>query len=156
VLHRDAQGNLEDHARAGSASGAVARGSDGSLYLGQAGRVVRVAPSGETSVAARDVGDVYGIAVGAEDRLYVADWSGGRVLVVVGGKARVLAEGLEYPSGLVLDGAGDLFVKESGRQTHQPMRIRKITPDGTVTELATIDPSVRPDARLRTATFALG
>jgi sugar lactone lactonase YvrE len=138
TLHRSKEGEITPVADVGSSAGAVARGPDGALYLGQASRITRVDGEGRVSVVAEDLGEVYGVSVDAEGGVFVTDWAGGRVLKVADGETTVLATGLEYPSGIAVDGDGALYVKESGRQTNQPMRVRKITSDGEMAILATV------------------
>ena len=138
TLHRSKEGEITPFADVGSSVGAVALGPDGALYLGKASRLTRVDGEGNTSVVAEDLGEVYGVAVDAKGVVFVTDYTGGRVLKVAEEKTTVLATGLEYPSGVVVDGDGTLYVKESGRQTNQPMRVRKIAPGGEMTIFATV------------------
>jgi sugar lactone lactonase YvrE len=64
---------------------------------------------------ARGLGDVRGIAVDAEGRVWVTDHAGGRVLRLDGpGSVRVVAGGLRGPIGIALDDAGRVLVAEEG------------------------------------------
>src|SRR5207244_4148100 len=58
------------------------------------------------------------------------------ITTVAGGGSAVLGDGgpaisgqLNYPASIAVDGAGDLFIGEFGR-------VRKVTPDGSITTVA--------------------
>lgn len=139
VLRRTAEGKVALHAKTGSTAGAVALAPDGALYLGREDRIERVSPDGKKVTKFADgFGDVYGLALHKDGALLAADWRAGKVYRIAKGKKKVLADGLSYPSGLVCDGAGHVYVKESGRQTGKDMTIRRIAPDGKVTLFATV------------------
>jgi sugar lactone lactonase YvrE len=88
---------------------------------------------------------VYGLALDKDGALLAADWKAGKVYRIAKGKKKLVAEGLSYPSGLVCTGTGDIYVKESGRQTGKDMTIRRIAPDGKVTLFATVPSRSRFD-----------
>jgi len=72
-------------------------------------------------VWARGLGDLRGIAVDGEGRLWVTDHARGRVLRLDGpGSARVVASGLRGPIGIALDETGRVLVVEenAGRVVH--------------------------------------
>jgi sugar lactone lactonase YvrE len=126
-------------ASVGSVAGAVALAGDGSLLVGDGPRLLRVGIDGKVQTLANDLGDIYGVAIGPGGEMYVADWEGGRVLKMKNGKRTVVASKLEYPSGLVLDSKGELYVKESGRQTDKNLRVRRIDETGNVVIFATVE-----------------
>jgi sugar lactone lactonase YvrE len=124
----------------GSNSGAAALGPDGSLYLGEKDKLYRIDPEGKTTTVATDLGDIYGITVDSKGTAFVTDWQKtGRVLRIEAGKATPLVSHLEFPSGIVQTTDGSLLVKESGRQTNSTPRIRRLTPSGQLSLLATLD-----------------
>lgn len=134
-------------AEVGSVAGAFAVAPDGALLLGDgrsiwrvphpraAGRKIEDEEPGARGVEriAESLGDVYGIALGGGGVIYASDWAGGRILAIDRDRrVRVLAEGLSYPSGLVIDGEGRLVVKESGRQDGARPRLLRLGPEGKV------------------------
>src|SRR5205085_5800596 len=83
-------------------------------------------------VWARGLGDLRGIAVDADSRVWVTDHAGGRVLRLDGvGPARVVASGLQRPIGIALDEGGRVLVaeEEAGRVVH-------VSPRGTLAVVA--------------------
>ncbi len=136
VIHRSAAGALADVAEAGSASGAAALGADGSLWLGSGDRLLRVDRDRSVRTVAPGLGEVFGVAVDPAGTAFVTDWRGGRVLRISGGTVSVVAAGLSYPSGIVIDGNGRLFVKESGRQSGTRGRILSVSPEGRASVFA--------------------
>ena len=84
-------------------------------------------------VWARGLGDVRGIVVDADGRVWVTDHAGGRVLRLDGaGPARVVASGLQGPIGIALDDDGRVLVAEEGAG-----RIVQVSPRGTLAAVAT-------------------
>jgi DNA-binding beta-propeller fold protein YncE len=90
--------------------------------------------------------DPFGIAVGADGTIYVADAGesqriraiapDGRVFTVAGGErgfadGRGAAARFNTPSGLAIDASGALYVADTGNNA-----IRRITPDGVVSTIA--------------------
>jgi sugar lactone lactonase YvrE len=116
--------------------------------------IVRLARDGKVTKIAEGFGAPFGVAVDARGTVYVADQRDHSVYRVdEDGKKSKLAgcgkperkdgrgeeAGFFCPSGLVLDGQGNLYVKESGRSENSAwMHIRKITKDGSVSTLAKI------------------
>ena len=119
-------------------------------------RIVRVGSDGRVTELARGFQSPFGLAIDAKGNGYVADSrdhciyrfdANGKVAKIAGTGAQGHKDGqaraaeFAFPSGLVLDADGNLFVKESGRNENAfptIMRIRKITPQGEVTTLARI------------------
>lgn len=101
----------------------------------------RDGPAGEARFA-----DPYGVALGPDGSVYLADaGAGDRIRVIrpdggvqtLAGGRRGFADGLgaaarfDTPSGIALDAAGNLYIADTGNHA-----IRKMTPDGRVTTLA--------------------
>src|SRR4051812_38205585 len=88
--------------------------------------------SAPIEVWARGLGDLRGIAVDAEGRVWVTDHARGRVLRLDGpGPVRVVATGLRGPIGLAIDDSGRLLIAEedAGRIVH-------VSPGGTLRVVA--------------------
>jgi sugar lactone lactonase YvrE len=111
TLAGDGSPGARDGAAAGASFGepyGVAVGTDGSVYVADAGesnRIRRLTPLGEVSTLA-----------------------GGREGFADGGGA---GAAFSTPSGLALDGAGNLYVADTGNN-----RVRRVTPEGVVTTVA--------------------
>ena len=135
-------------------AGAAALGPDRALYLADATDIVRVEADGKATVVAKEFVAPFGLTVDARGTVYVVDAGTHSVYRVEKGgkKVRLAGSGkvghkdaqgeeaeFSYPTGVVVDTQGNLYVKESGRQDNNPwMVIRKITPEGKVTTLAKI------------------
>jgi hypothetical protein len=92
----------------------VARGPDGSLYLGTGnrGRLYRVDPSGRGSLLwTADQPEVFAVAVDSKGVVYAGTSPGGKVYRIEGGKASLyFAPEARYIWALAIASNGDLFV----------------------------------------------
>src|SRR4051812_7976519 len=113
------------------------------------GGVRQIAPNGTVSprVAAGTMVNPTDVVVTPSGTLYVASYGGHRVYKVVGSTVTILAgtgvagyggdngpasaAKLDKPAGLALDGAGNLYVADSGNN-----RVRRISTSGTITTIA--------------------
>jgi DNA-binding beta-propeller fold protein YncE len=77
-----------------------------------------------------EFGEPFGIAVNGAD-IYLSDGQNGKIWRVSGGVPAVFAEGLDTPSGIVFDKAGNLIVADSGSHT-----VKSINPKGDVSIIA--------------------
>ncbi|CAM2968117.1 Por secretion system C-terminal sorting domain-containing protein [Flavobacterium succinicans] len=107
--------------------------------------VISVLLSNSTSGQTIHLDTPYGVAVDASENVYVADRNNNRILKITPTReVTILAGGsvgtsdgtgtsaqFNYPNGLAIDGAGNVFVADTSNG-----RIRKITPEGVVTTLA--------------------
>lgn len=144
----------------------IAIGQDGNLYYPSRGprgdmRIMRMIPSGETSVlatlpatASGPLPHINGITAGPAGSLYYTEnskiWrisAQGRILTVA--TIRALAGGPSIPGtdlhpylrGLAVDARGVMYVADNG-----DARVMKITPDGTVTTLLQLQSPWSPTA----------
>ena len=141
--------------------GGMAFGSDGALYFVHGANVSKVTMSGTLTALARnlvvetDSGNrtggssptqLFGIAVDAQGNVFVADYGNRRVLKITPDNRSatlIRAEQSWFPTGVALSG-NDLYILEhSFTPTHTPIgtRVRKLSPDGRVTVLATVGES---------------
>jgi YD repeat-containing protein len=133
----------------------VAVGSDGSLYIADIWnyRIRRVGPDGIiTTVAGTGIagftGDgglatlaqlnrPYGVAVGSDGSLYIADWSNYRIRRVGPDGIITTAVGLSYPPrGVAVGSDGSLYIAESSVYLNPGNRVRRVGSDGVITTLA--------------------
>ena len=132
-------------------------GPDGALYLTDGPHVRRATPEGEVTTLNREPlttkswgEDLMGLAFGGDGNLYVADYSGRRVLrLSPQGEAGLFMEsgGLAWaPTGVVFEGP-DAYVLEHLRAPLNILgdlrvgpyaRVRKVMPGGRVEHLATL------------------
>lgn len=80
-----------------------------------------------------EFGEPFGLAVNGND-IYVSDGLNGKIWRVSGGAATLFAEGLDTPSGMAFDKAGNLIVADSGSHT-----IRSINKKGEISTIAGFD-----------------
>jgi sugar lactone lactonase YvrE len=165
--HADGRG---EKASFGSAQ-FTALGPDGSVYVTDDSYVRRVSPDGVVTTIAADIrvdqadnpeekgkpSYLSGISVDPQGSVYVADFSNGRVVKIAADRkieTVFRAERLWKPNGVAW-GGGTLYVLEYLAETiHGPFhtRVRKLSPDGTSTVLATVkdgkpaEPASKPAA----------
>ena len=153
--HRDGAG---PQARFGSI-GSMAAAPDGNLYVADGSSIRRVSADGHVTTISRGSpllgraavwfggrsNHLMGVAADARGGVFVANHGRRSVLRVSpeGGVRRVYRARLPWsPTGVALTPAGDLVVLEyrSGPGT-QPVRVRRLAPDGRATLLAETDPT---------------
>jgi hypothetical protein len=138
--------------------GGIAFGDDGSLYFVHGANVSKLTTSGMLTPLARNLvventsgnpadkgspAPLFGIAVDAQGNAFVADYGNRRVLKITPDNqitTLIRAEESWFPTGVTLSGK-DLYILEIGHTpTSTPIgtRVRKLSPDGTVTVLATV------------------
>jgi sugar lactone lactonase YvrE len=116
--------------------GSVTRiaGNSRTGFSGDGGSGTGAALNYPVAVAADRTGNVFIVDAGNQRVRRVSP--DGTITTVAGGGSAVLGDGgpalsgqLNYPSSIAVDGAGNLFIGELGR-------VRKVTPDGTITTVA--------------------
>jgi sugar lactone lactonase YvrE len=135
----------------------TALGPDGSVYVTDESYVRRVSPDGTVTTVAADIRNdradkpeergapayLSGIGVDPQGSVYVADFSGGRVIRIAPDRKTETVFSSERPwtpNGVVW-GGGALYVMEFYSATERGpfhTRVRKLSPDGTSTVLATV------------------
>jgi sugar lactone lactonase YvrE len=95
----------------------VAKGAKGSLVVTTSGgNVTSYHPvTHEMEVLATELHELYGVAIGADGTVFVADGGEGRVLEIAGGKLKEKARGLARPTGIAVAPNGACFVAESDK-----------------------------------------
>jgi hypothetical protein len=134
--------------------GGIAFGTDGALYFTHGANASKVTTSGALSSLARNVPvesapgkpaeetRLFGIVVDAQRDAFVADYNNRRILKITSAGATstvARADPPWSPTGLALKD-GNLYILEFGftpPSTYTP-RVRKLTPDGRMTLLATV------------------
>ena len=141
----------------------VAVDSSGNVFIGNASRVLKVTPDGTLSVFAGTgvssgtptagpatfsvVPRPQGLAIDANDNLYIADYTAHRILKVTpGGTLSIIAgtgslaaptpgpatsSALKFPAGVAVDSNGNIYVADKGNNL-----VEKITPGGTLSIIA--------------------
>ncbi|NDA65414.1 MAG: hypothetical protein EBY09_02045, partial [Verrucomicrobia bacterium] len=126
-------------------AGGVVKDSAGNLFVCDSfnNQIKKITPAGSVSVFATGLQTVCWLTIDANDNLYVTAGDehrvkkvtpAGVVSVLAGNGSAGYADGtgagavLNYPTGIALDSAGNLFVAEGNNNV-----IRKITPAGVVT-----------------------
>jgi hypothetical protein len=145
--------------------GGTAFGGDGALYFVHGASVSRVTMSGAVTTLARHIAlesrpnrreggsptQLFGVAVDARGNVFVADYGNRRVLKITPGNqisTAIRAEEAWFPTGVATRG-DELYILESSYTlAHAAIstRVRKLAPDGKVTELATVGESSPPPA----------
>jgi hypothetical protein len=136
----------------------VVFGADGALYFNHRASVNKLTHDGrlikitgniprEAAPGKRELTSLYGIAIDAQGNPVVADYGNRRVFRIASADMRVTtimrADGPWYPTGVATRGE-DIYVLEAGHTpSHEPVgtRVRKLSADGGVTVLATVDPN---------------
>ena len=77
-----------------------------------------------------EIGNAKGVAVGPDGAVYITDYRSGSVRKVVGGTISTIATKLDYPTGVAVDSAGNVFVADTGN--HRIVRIDSSGALGTV------------------------
>lgn len=154
----------------------TALGPDGSVYVTDESYVRRVSPDGAVTTLASDIridradkpeekgtpAYLSGVSVDPQGFVYVADLSNGRVIKIAPDRKAETVFNSERPwsPNGVAWGGGALYVMEYAATTiHGPFytRVRKLSPDGTSTVLATVEdgkparPASKPAAAEATA-----
>ena len=155
----------------------VAVDASGNVYVAAANRIRKITASGTvTTLAGSDFGYAegqgasarfygpIGIALDGSGNVYVADsgnhrirkiTASGTVTTLAGSGIKGYADGqgssasFNNPTGVAVDGNGNVYVADS--ENH---RIRKITPNGTVTTLAGSGTAGSTNGNLTTASFS--
>lgn len=143
--------------------GGMAFGTDGALYLTDGANIRKVTTDGRMTTLARDLAlenpaesptpestatRLFGLAIDAQGNVFAADNGNRRVLKVTSGGAVSTAARAEQPwapTGVALKD-GNLYILEFGftpPSTYTP-RVRKLSPDGRITTLATVGENSTP------------
>src|SRR6185436_19742215 len=132
----------------------VAADSDGNIFIADGARIRLIDGAGtiSTLVGPLDFGTLTSIVVDAHGNVFVAASSANRVLKYTPGVGVTIVAGtgtrnycgdggpaaaacLAFPTGLALDGAGNLFIADQGNS-----RVRRVDTGGTITTVAGIGP----------------
>lgn len=106
---------------------------DGRMFVAEneTGNVFLIEDDKTAVLYLEDLGRLAGLACGADNRLVILDYAGGRVLRAVESEkettAEVIAKDLKTPNGTVVAKDGAVYVSET-----DPGRIDRILPDGTL------------------------
>jgi len=144
--------------------GGTAFGADGALYFTNGSNVYKLTTSGTLTPLARNLvkenskekpaggTPLFGIAVNAQGNAFVADYGNQRILKIApDGQLTTLirAEESWFPTGVAISG-NDLYILENSfTPTSTPIgtRVRKLSPDGKVSVLATVGENTNPPTR---------
>ena len=142
----------------------VALDAAGNLYAADASRVQKITPEGVISTLASGFSNLQGMAIDTQGHLFVAEYSGHRIRKITpqgvvttvagtgtnsfgGDNGLAVAAQLSNPQGVAVDGAGNLYIADTGNH-----RIRKVDTQGVITTLAgTGTGSFSGDGNLATA-----
>ncbi len=115
----------------------VAVDSSGNLYIAEMGsqNIRKVATDGTISTVANNAARA--IAVDKYGDLYFTDPNGVHILSPSGGTATLTTTQFNLPFAALVDGLGNYYVAEAASQSY---RVRKVSPDGTVTTVAGAGP----------------
>ena len=135
--------------------GGMAFGADGALYFVHGANVSKLTTSGTLTPLVRNLvvenasgnpaggSPLFGIAVDAQGNALVADYGNRRILKIAPDGQRttlIRAEESWFPTGVAVRGSELYILEESHTPASKPIgtRVRKLSPDGTVTVLATV------------------
>ncbi len=142
-------------------SSGMAFGADGALYFTHGANVSKVTMSGQITALARNLvvenasrnpadgsssTQLFGIAVDAQGNAFVADYGNQRVLKITPDNqitTVIRAEESWFPTGVAVRG-GEIYILEDGHTpTYTPIgtRVRKLSPNGSVTVIASVGES---------------
>jgi sugar lactone lactonase YvrE len=118
---------------------ALAADPQGNLYVGESGTLRRISPAGSITTVATGFTAITALAIDAGGTIQVIDNTSLRTVTSAGVvSTRALKDGdgsasiVAGSNGLAADKAGNMYVTN----TYSGCRIRKIAPDGTMTDLA--------------------
>lgn len=134
--------------------GGTAFGADGALYFTNGSNVYKLTTSGILTPLARNLAKenskekpaggtpLFGIAVDAQGNAFVADYGNQRVLKITPDNqitTLIRAEESWFPTGVTISGNELYILEHSSTPTSTPIgtRVRKLTPDGKISVLAT-------------------
>lgn len=101
-------------------------------------QVFRVSPSGTVTKILDSPALAFGLTVDRENNTYVGIMGGATTKIAANGTATVLPTSLGRAVGLDIDGAETIYAADSFNR-----RVLKMTRDGAVTTLVTLDPAMR-------------
>lgn len=109
--------------------GLTAAGDGEFVVTSSEGQVSRYRPaSSESELVVDGLGQLYGVAAGANGTIATVDLAGGRVYSITGGNAEAIADDLREPIDVAFTSDGDVLVSESAAG-----RIVRVTGSGTDT-----------------------
>ncbi|WP_306216317.1 outer membrane protein assembly factor BamB family protein [Actinoplanes sp. RD1] len=126
--------------------------ADGVLVIAEsgAGRILTVDGDDRVSVLAEGFARPVDVAIDTDGRVYVSDEAGGALFRLASNGSERVADGLDRPQGIAVDG-DHLYVVEAGRRRVQSLHLRT----GEFRVEATVEVNV-PDPRTQPALFAHG
>jgi sugar lactone lactonase YvrE len=127
----------------------VATGPDGVLWTGdESGQIFRVDPGDGSHEQVANVGGwALGLALDAASRVYVCDYTAGRIVGVdpASGACETYADGVDGANWCVFDAAGGLYVSCSGSDERADGRVVRIGSGGSPVEALDLPPLFFPN-----------